>query len=82
MDRTRTRDGNGNVAIGDPVIVDSENTIVYNDLGGDAMSVSVIGVRDLVVVVSKDGVLVVPKDDAMRVKDAVKALKDRGSEHV
>lgn len=82
LDRTRTRDEHGNVAIGNPVIVDSENTIVYNDLGDEAMAVSVVGVRDLVVVVSKDGVLVVPKDKAKHVRDAVKELRARGSEHV
>ncbi|MFP6616347.1 MAG: hypothetical protein VCB26_08080, partial [Candidatus Hydrogenedentota bacterium] len=82
LDRTRERDEQGNVGIGNPVILDSENTIVYNDLGEDAMSVSVIGVRDLVVVVSEDGILVVPKDKAMHVRDAVKELRARGSKHV
>lgn len=82
LDRTRERDEHGNVGIGNPVILDSENTIVYNDVGEEAMSVSVIGVRDLVVVVSKDGVLVVPKDQAMHVRDGVKALRARGSKHV
>ena len=46
------------------------------------MSVSVIGVRDLVVVVSEDGILVVPKDKAMHVRDAVRELRARGSKHV
>jgi mannose-1-phosphate guanylyltransferase len=82
LDRTRERDEHGNVIIGGSVVLESENSIVYNDVGEDEMSVSVIGVRDMVVVVSKDGVLVVPKDRAKHVRDAVRELRGRGSRHV
>lgn len=82
LDRTRARDDKGNVAIGNPVLVDCENTIVYNDVGEEEMSVSVIGAQDMVVVVSKDGVLVMPKDRAGQIRDAVAELKIRGSKHI
>ncbi len=82
LDRTRTRDARGNVAEGGPVLIDCEDCIVYNEAGADAMAVSVIGVEDLVVVVSKDGVLVVPKDRAQDVRHAVTKLRDAGSRHV
>ncbi|MBM3289976.1 MAG: hypothetical protein FJY92_07475, partial [Candidatus Hydrogenedentes bacterium] len=51
--------------------------IVYNDAGKDAMAVSVVGVEDLVVVVTGDAVLVIPKDRAQDVRHAVQELKER-----
>lgn len=44
--------------------------------------VSVIGVDDLVVVATPDAVLVVPKGEAQRVKEAVEALQERGWDDV
>ncbi len=82
LDRNFPQDEGGNVAIGDPVLVDVENSIVYNDPGEEKFAVSVIGVRDLVVVVSEDGILVVPKARAQDVKAAVRELKNRGSSKV
>jgi len=43
------------------------------------MAVTVVGVEGLAIVVSKDGVLVVPKDRAQDVKKAVEELKNRGA---
>ena len=82
LDRTRERDGAGNVVHGDPVLIDCKDSIVYNDVGAADMAVSVIGMEGVVVVVSADGVLVVPKDRAQDVREAVKALSDRGSPQV
>ncbi len=82
LDRTRERDSDGNVAKGNPVLVDCKNCIVYNEVGAEAIDVSVVGAEDLVVVVSKDGILITPKDRAQDVRNAVVELKQRGSEHV
>ncbi|MCK5801261.1 MAG: mannose-1-phosphate guanylyltransferase [Lentisphaeria bacterium] len=79
MERTFDRDGLGNVSIGDPVLIDTENCIVYNAPGASSMAVACVGVRDLIVVTTPDGVLIVPKDRAQDVKKAVHALRDRGS---
>ncbi|MCP4640106.1 MAG: NTP transferase domain-containing protein [bacterium] len=79
LERTYGSDDDGNVAIGDPVLVDVKDCIVYNDPGADAMAVGVVGVEDLVVVVTKDAVLVAPKDRAQDVKKVVTELKERGS---
>ncbi|MCL4693825.1 MAG: hypothetical protein KJ060_15095, partial [Candidatus Hydrogenedentes bacterium] len=38
-----------------------------------------VGAQDLVVVVTKDAVLVIPKDRAQDVRHEVKELKDRGA---
>lgn len=82
LDRTREADSNGNVTFGDPVLIDTQNSIIYNDIGAEDMAVSVIGLDNVVVVVSKDGVLVTPKDDTAKVKDAVTELKKRGAKQV
>jgi mannose-1-phosphate guanylyltransferase len=43
---------------------------------------SVVGVDDLVVVATPDAVLVVPKEEAQRVKDVVEALREKGWDDV
>lgn len=82
LERTRTPDENGNVVDGKPVLIDSHNSIVYNAAGAERMAVSVIGMDNVVVVASEDGVLVVPKDRAQDVRQAVAELKKRDSKHL
>ena len=82
LDRTRKQDADGNVTQGDPILIDCKDSIVYNDIGADGMALSVVGMEGVVVVVSADGVLVVPKDRAQDVREAVKALSERGSSQV
>ena len=82
LDRSYSKDDRGNVCVGDPVLVDTENCIVYNDAGPDAMSVSVVGAEDLIVVVTNDAVLVIPKDRAQDVRHAVQELKRRNAKQL
>lgn len=79
LDRTRAGDDHGNVAVGNPVLVDCHDTIVYNEPGAGEIAVGVVGMRDVIVVVSPDGVLVAPKDRAQDVKQVVQELKARGA---
>ena len=79
LDRGWPRDAQGNVVVGDPVLIDVKNSVVYNEPGAERMAVSVIGVEGLAVVVSADGVLIVPKDRVQDVKKAVKEMKARGA---
>ncbi|MCH7960399.1 MAG: hypothetical protein IID08_09715 [Candidatus Hydrogenedentes bacterium] len=46
------------------------------------MAVSVVGVQDLIVAVSRDGVLVIPKDRAQDVRLAVDELKRRNAKQL
>ena len=80
--RSLPSDAHGNVSMGDPVIIDSRESIVINGPGAGRMAVAVLGVRDLVVVVSEDGVVVVPKDQAQRVREVVQELHRRGATQV
>ncbi|MCC6695082.1 MAG: mannose-1-phosphate guanylyltransferase [Candidatus Hydrogenedentes bacterium] len=82
LDRSFPKDNHGNVCIGDPVVVDSEDCIVYNEAGADRIAVSVVGAEDLVVVVTEDAVLVIPKDRAQDVRHAVQELKKRGAKQL
>jgi mannose-1-phosphate guanylyltransferase len=75
-------DENGNCLKGDPVIFQSEGCIVYNEPGAEKVAVGVAGVEDLVVVVTEDAVLVVPKDRAQDVRHLVGSLKERKAKQV
>jgi len=79
LDQTLPQDGMGNTIVGEPVLVDCENCIVYNAPGAENRAVAMVGVNDLIVVVSDDAILVVPKSRAQDVKAAVKVLKERGA---
>ena len=66
------QDDNGNTAIGDVKILASENSYVRSE---DKL-VAAIGVNDLVIVSTKDAVLVASKDDAQDVKRITQELRD------
>ena len=67
----QTRDANGNVIQGDVLIHDSKDSFVRNEKGLTAL----VGVKDLVVVVTEDAVLVADKHRAQDVKEIVAQLK-------
>jgi mannose-1-phosphate guanylyltransferase len=74
----RIRDRDGNVAVGDVLLEDAAENVVVADSG--APFVAVVGVRDLVVAATADGVLVIPRSRAQDVRlvvDALKAAKRR-----
>lgn len=79
LDRSHAKDDRGNVLLGSPVVVESNNCIVYNEPGPGEMAVSVVGADNLVVVVTRDAVLVVPKDRAQDVRLAVQELRKRNA---
>ena len=81
LDRTGVRDAAGNVAVGNPVVIDCRDSIIYND-AGDAMAVSVVGMKDVAVIATRDAVLVIPKDRAQDVRLAVTELKRRNAPQV
>jgi mannose-1-phosphate guanylyltransferase len=84
LERTQPRDGDGNVLLGNPVAVDCKNCIVYDatDATSKDMAVAVVGAEDLVVVVTDDAILVIPKDRAQDVRRAVSELQRRNAKQV
>ncbi|HEX4406816.1 MAG TPA: mannose-1-phosphate guanylyltransferase [Polyangia bacterium] len=74
----RAADAQGNVVLGGATVFDSRGSLVIADEG--APFVGVVGVSDLVVVATKDAILVIPKSLAQDVKKIVEAAKKSGRE--
>ena len=68
------KDGDGNVVAGPGLAIGAHGCLIRSD----GPMVAAIGVEDLVIVATKDAVLVVPRAESQRVKEAVEALKARG----
>jgi mannose-1-phosphate guanylyltransferase len=71
-------DGSQNACSGRIHTLDAARNVVVST----GPAVSVVGVHDLVVVATPDAVLVVPKDQAQRVKDVVAELREKGWDDV
>jgi len=82
LDRAFPKDENGNVVIGDPVLVDVNDCIVYNEAGMENMAVALIGVEGLAVITTADGILVVPKNRVQDIKKVVEILKEKNSKQL
>ena len=65
------KDSNGNVFNGDVKSVETKNTLVF----GENKLIATVGVEDLVIVNTKDAVLVAHKEQSQRVKSIVDQLK-------
>ena len=68
---TSEKDENGNVTIGDTILENTHNSYVNTE----GKLVSVIGLDDVIVVETKDAVMVAHKDDAQSIKSVVNKLK-------
>ncbi|WP_135806223.1 mannose-1-phosphate guanylyltransferase [Halorussus marinus] len=75
IERVVETDADGNAVLGDALTIDAEETVVA---GLDGAHVSAVGVEGLVVAAAGDRVVVVPKDDAQRVREVVAALREQG----
>lgn len=65
------KDAEGNVVGGDAYAIGSGGCLIRSD----GPVVTAVGVHDLVIVATKDAVLVVPRGETQRVREAVEALK-------
>lgn len=70
------KDAAGNSASRDGIAIDTESCLIRSD----GPIVATIGVENLIVVATQDAVLVMPRGDSQRVKEAVEALKSRDSD--
>lgn len=82
LERSRKPDATGNVVEGGAVLVHTTGSIVINDAGPEKMAVAVVGGENLVVIVTHDAVLVVPKHAVQEVRQAARELKNRGAKQV
>ena len=69
-------DADGNAIAGAALALDAKGCLIRSE----GPLVVAIGVEDLVIVATKDAVLVVPLAQSQRVKDAVEAMKAEGEE--
>lgn len=72
----RPADATGNVRIGDTVAASARDNVIVSEDGAPLVAVS--GVEGLVVVATRDAVLVTRRDRAQSVRDVVEALRDKG----
>lgn len=77
LDNHKEKDRNGNVLEGDVVVKDVANSTIITD----APLVAGIGIRDMIVIATKDAVLICPKDRAEEVKSIVGMLKENKKYH-
>ena len=82
LDRTIPKDLNGNVEVGDPILIDCQDCIVYNAAGQKNLAVGAVGLKDMIVVVSGDSLLILPKDRAQDVRKVVVALREKNAEQL
>ncbi|OUY06683.1 mannose-1-phosphate guanylyltransferase/mannose-6-phosphate isomerase [Acinetobacter populi] len=74
----QTKNDQGNVIHGDVITVNSQNSYIY----GESRLVGLLGVENLVVIETKDAVLVANKDKVQDIKKIVEKLKQEGrTEH-
>jgi mannose-1-phosphate guanylyltransferase len=73
----RTPDAEGNVVVGDAILLDSRNVLVH---AAEGPLVALLGVENLVVVSTRDAVLVCPRDRAQEVRKMVEELARRGKQ--
>jgi mannose-1-phosphate guanylyltransferase len=73
LDEFLRTDGDENIFRGDGVSVDSSGCLVL----GDSRVIALVGVRDLVVVDSEDGILVLNKEKSQDVKKVAEELSKK-----
>jgi len=82
VSRIFPRDENGNVVVGDAVLADTRESIVFKTPAAADVAVATLGLDNLVVVVTGDAVLVMPRDRAQDVRKIVEELRNGGSDRL
>ena len=77
LDEVEDKDKNGNIFKGDVVSLNTENTIAITS----KKNVSLLGVKNLIVIQTADSVLVANKNDAQSIKELVRLL-DENHQHL
>jgi len=77
LERFFKPDKEGNLALGRGILVETENTTVYNPTGANGPLVAAFGLHDMLIVVDGDVVMVCPKSRAPDLKNFINELKNR-----
>lgn len=73
------KDSDGNALSGDVLPIDTQDSLIRSD---GSVTIATVGVKDLVVVATRDAVLILPRDRAQDTRLVVEALKERGRDSV
>jgi len=76
----RAADADGNVVSGEAIVKASSGSVIMAEPGAPLLGV--VGVEGIVVVATRDAVLVVPKHRAQEVRSVVDELSARGKKHL
>ncbi len=82
VSRIFPHDEQGNVVNGDAVLLDTRDSIVFKTPGASETAVGVLGLDNIVVVVTGDAVLVMPRDRSQDVRKVVEELRNRNSDRL
>ncbi|RKY57551.1 MAG: mannose-1-phosphate guanylyltransferase [Candidatus Neomarinimicrobiota bacterium] len=75
----KKKDKNGNVLIGEVLTLDSESSYIYSRKN----LIATIGVKDLIIIQSKNSILIVNRNETEKVKDLVELLeRKKMTEHL
>ena len=69
-------DSDGNAVTGDAIAIDARGNLIRSE----GPLVAAIGVENLVIVATRDAVLVVPLAQSQRVREVVDQLKEQGKD--
>lgn len=78
LDNHLEKDSKGNILRGETIALDTERTIIISE----NKLVTVLGLKDMLIVSTEDAVLICPKDRSQEVKNIVKALKKKGRKYL
>ena len=78
LDEVFDKDPEGNVKVGQATTIDCSSSVFF-DASGDKL-ITAIGLQNMVVVQTKDAILVADKDQVQKVKDMVDLLRAQGRE--
>lgn len=81
LERAHPADQDGNVVQGDVVLLDMHNSLVVNaSTDGRPMAVAAMGMDDVVLITTDDGILLCPRERLQDVKKIVKEMRSRFGE--
>jgi mannose-1-phosphate guanylyltransferase len=75
LERTKTIDSNGNIFEGNNIFVDTNDSIVINCSKNNEMLVSGIGLKNMVIVITDDSVMISPKDRVQDIKKCIEKIR-------
>ena len=72
LETTKGKNASGNVLIGDCIVKDVKNSIIFNE----GKLIAAVGLEDIVIVNTEDALLVIPKDRLNQIKEIVAELRN------